>query len=1231
VGATTPCLTAWAGNDTYWIDPSTGSTLTELAGEGTDTVLLTAMAEGGTYTLLPNFEQLALIFSSTNVQLVGNASVNAIQGGGGNDTLSGLDENDNLDGGNGNDMLDGGNGNDVLTGGNGDDTLSDTQGINTLSGGIGNDVYQIDATTGAGTIINEAAGEGTDGILLTGLADKALYTLQATVENLEFRGTNRVQLVGNAAANGIQGGAGNDTLRGLDENDTLMGGSGSDQLFGDAGNDSLLGGVGNDTLSGGNDNDALDGGSDDDSLIGGAGNDTLLGGEGNDTLNDASGINMLNGGAGDDAITTNGAGEVRGGTGNDAYVISDLTTATLIEGLEEGIDTVTLTGSIGVYAMPENIEVLVNSGTVAANITGNDRDNDFTGSELFNDTLIGGSGNDYLYGGGGNDSLVGGVGNDSYYYVEAGDILVEDTASTGGIDTIYITRTVPALQAGFENIVLVDSTTITSTNGTISSTIINNPNIGAVGNAADNRIEGTTTNNTLSGGDGNDTLIGGLGTDKLIGGNDNDSLDGGADDDTLTGGAGNDTLLGGDGNDSLNDTAGINLLNGGAGNDDITTYGAGEVRGGTGDDLYIISNLTTATLIEGKDEGTDVVSLTGSIGTYTLPENIENAESLGTVAANITGNGGNNSLWGNESFNDTLSGGAGNDSLYGGGGTDSLVGGIGNDTYYYLEAGDIVVEDTAITGGIDTVISTASVTALRAGLENIVLLDTTSDNYVNGVFVNTSITNPGIGAIGNTADNNIIGSGSDNRLEGAEGNDTLTGGSGIDTLLGGIGNDVYRLTQSDDKDVILENPGQGTDTVETPFSIAVLDANLENITLLDLSSGDNNLSATGNGAVNVLTGNQGNNILVGGTNNDSLYGGLGNDIMDGGADTDLMAGGDGDDTYVLDVATDVVQEANGLLGGNDLVKASVSYTLTANVENLTLDGTAANGSGNAADNVITGNGQANILFGDKGQDLLLGGLGNDTLKGGDDDDTLDGQTGSDSMEGGNGDDYYFVDSDGDVVTEGLTDTGYDVVHSTKASYTLTDRVEDLWLQGALALNGTGNAGDNGIAGNDNANTLKGAAGNDVLIGYAGNDSLEGGTGNDTITGGEGDDTYIFKRGDGKDTIVESSSLATNSDALVIGGVNANEVWLHQSGNDLEVVILGTTDKVTVQDWFVSSANRIESIVLDTASPSRVGVTTVGINQLISTMAGFSAATPSSVSAVTTAQQTTLKAIWQVQG
>jgi Ca2+-binding RTX toxin-like protein len=604
---------------------------------------------------------------------------------------------------------------------------------------------------------------------------------------------------------------------------------------------------------------------------------------------------------------------------------------------------------------------------------------------------------------------------------------------------------------------------------------------------------------------------------------------------------------------------------------------------------------------------------------------------LGTVAANITGNGGNNSLWGNESFNDTLSGGAGNDSLYGGGGTDSLVGGIGNDTYYYLEAGDIVVEDTAITGGIDTVISTASVTALRAGLENIVLLDTTSDNYVNGVFVNTSITNPGIGAIGNTADNNIIGSGSDNRLEGAEGNDTLTGGSGIDTLLGGIGNDVYRLTQSDDKDVILENPGQGTDTVETPFSIAVLDANLENITLLDLSSGDNNLSATGNGAVNVLTGNQGNNILVGGTNNDSLYGGLGNDIMDGGADTDLMAGGDGDDTYVLDVATDVVQEANGLLGGNDLVKASVSYTLTANVENLTLDGTAANGSGNAADNVITGNGQANILFGDKGQDLLLGGLGNDTLKGGDDDDTLDGQTGSDSMEGGNGDDYYFVDSDGDVVTEGLTDTGYDVVHSTKASYTLTDRVEDLWLQGALALNGTGNAGDNGIAGNDNANTLKGAAGNDVLIGYAGNDSLEGGTGNDTITGGEGDDTYIFKRGDGKDTIVESSSLATNSDALVIGGVNANEVWLHQSGNDLEVVILGTTDKVTVQDWFVSSANRIESIVLDTASPSRVGVTTVGINQLISTMAGFSAATPSSVSAVTTAQQTTLKAIWQVQG
>jgi len=153
----------------------------------------------------------------------------------------------------------------------------------------------------------------------------------------------------------------------------------------------------------------------------------------------------------------------------------------------------------------------------------------------------------------------------------------------------------------------------------------------------------------------------------------------------------------------------------------------------------------------------------------------------------------------------------------------------------------------------------------------------------------------------------------------------------------------------------------------------------------------------------------------------------------------------GNDTYIVDDVGDVVTES--LNAGNDTVQASISYSLTDNVENLTLTGTAnINATGNALNNILTGNAADNLLSGLDGNDTLAGNLGNDTL---------DGGTGADTMSGSAGNDTYVVDNIADLVTENLGE-GTDTVQSS-ISYILGSNVENLSLTGSATLVGSGNA------------------------------------------------------------------------------------------------------------------------------------------------------------------------------
>ena len=260
------------GNDTYIVD-NNSDVVTESLNGGTDVVQTLLHS----YTLTNNVENL--VFTGTGAFTgKGNALANTLTGGsgidflyglGGDDTLNGGAGNDVLDGGDGADNLQGGTGNDKMTGGAGNDRLDGGQGADLMVGGLGNDTYIVD---NSGDVVTEGLNDGTDVVQTTLLN----YTLSNNVENLVFTGTGAFTGKGNAIANTLTGGSGNDTLSGMGGNDTLYGGAGNDTLDGGDGADNLQGGAGNDKLTGGAGNDRLEGGQGDDILTGGAGNDTFV-------------------------------------------------------------------------------------------------------------------------------------------------------------------------------------------------------------------------------------------------------------------------------------------------------------------------------------------------------------------------------------------------------------------------------------------------------------------------------------------------------------------------------------------------------------------------------------------------------------------------------------------------------------------------------------------------------------------------------------------------------------------------------------------------------------------------------------------------------------------------------------------------------------------------------------------------------------------------------------------
>lgn len=273
-----------------------------------------------------------------------------------------------------------------------------------------------------------------------------------------------------------------------------------------------------------------------------------------------------------------------------------------------------------------------------------------------------------------------------------------------------------------------------------------------------------------------------------------------------------------------------------------------------------------------------------------------------------------------------------------------------------------------------------------------------SDLFASGVFLTGDHSRITVGATGEiTSDISIISGGADSTIinAGRIASNSPTGlgilASGDNTTVRNSGTIVaaqgIQVEPTTGFELINEETGRITG-YGTAVAVTSLNATIINHGLIEAFGAESR-------AISLGTSNAGGFKLINdGRINGDIWLNIGDDTVDtrGGTIRGAIFSGNGSDVLITDNAK--VKLTEDVDKGIDTVRSTVSYTLNANVENLTLIGKKdVNATGNELSNVLSGNAGNNVLRGGDGADRLSGGAGNDRLSGGGGIDTFVFRTG----------------------------------------------------------------------------------------------------------------------------------------------------------------------------------------------------------------------------------------------
>ncbi|MHB1198401.1 MAG: putative Ig domain-containing protein [Polaromonas sp.] len=641
---------------------------------------------------------------------------------------------------------------------------------------------------------------------------------------------------------------------------------------------------------------------------------------------------------------------------------------------------------------------------------------------------------------------------------------------------------------------------------------------------------------TLAGTDGNDVLNGGFGNDYLSGNAGNDILKGGAGDDTLESGEGNNVLEAGVGDDYLysSGNASSNFMVGGKGFDVVNSGGVNDVIGfnaGDGEDSVYVSNALTFSLGGGisadslslRVDGYDVVLDAGNgdairfkylqyyYDTTNLP-----AMTLQIIAGDIRTYDFNAVLaaWETE----LAQGGSASNWPLADALATNLFGASGDHViggelaYRYAKDGSL---NALAPEEMQAILADANFGAV-AQLVNVNVAPIVISPLVNQQAVESEAFTYAVPA-GTFADLDI--------------GDTLTLSAG---LAGGAPLPSW-LTFDAASRTFSGTPGSGA---------------VGSVGIQVIASDAAGASASSGFSVNVLPLPV-NQTLYADASNTPLYGGAGNDTLYGSWNSSTLIGGPGNDVLIA-------------LGGptNVLDGGAGDDNLTGGWGQDILRG----GEGN---NTIHANGGNSVISAGAGDDLITSGWGDDQITAGDGNNQINAGGGRNTITAGSGNDVISSEWGDDTIDAG---NGNNVISAGEGLNTITSGMGDdvISAQGRNVIHA--GAGNDQITTGWGADSIDGGAGDDIIRAGGGGDTVRGGPGNDQIISDQwSDDRYLFARGDGQDLIADGGG----QDRLDLEDVRADQLWFSHAGNNLEVSVIGTTDKLSVADWYLGDQYHVE--------------------------------------------------------